>query len=78
MRKESHTPPAEAAMNTATRENRFPSDLGSSSGNAGCVPAARLQAIHELIRAGNYHIPATAIADRMVELMIAGKRRRPC
>ncbi len=78
MCKVSQTSQAEAAMNTAARENRFPSDLGSSSGNTGSVPAARLQAIHELIRSGNYHVPATAIADRMVELMIAGKQRRHC
>ena len=38
--------------------------------------SARLQAIHDLIRSGDYHVPATAIADRMIERMIADKRRR--
>jgi anti-sigma28 factor (negative regulator of flagellin synthesis) len=35
---------------------------------------ARLQVIHDLIRSGDYHVPATAIADRMIEQMIVDKR----
>ena len=37
---------------------------------------ARLQAIHDLIRSGDYHVPASAIADRMIEQMIFYRRRR--
>jgi anti-sigma28 factor (negative regulator of flagellin synthesis) len=70
------TPAAEAAMNTAARENRFPSDRSSASGADGCMSAARLQAIHDLIRSGDYHIPAAAIADRMIERIIAGRQQR--
>jgi len=70
------TSAAKAAMNTAARENRFPSDLGSASAAAGSSSAARLQAIHDLIRSGDYHVPAAAIADRMIERMIADKQRR--
>jgi anti-sigma28 factor (negative regulator of flagellin synthesis) len=69
----SQKPAAEIAMNTATRENRLSSGLGSGNGT---VAVARLQAIRDLIRAGDYHVPATAIADRMIERMIAGKQRR--
>jgi anti-sigma28 factor (negative regulator of flagellin synthesis) len=71
-------PLLETAMKTATRENHLPSGLGSGSGTACPHAAARLQAIHDLIRAGDYHVPATAIADRMIERMIADKRRRNC
>jgi len=74
----SQTSAAEAAMNTATREHRFAADSGSSAGVAEPMPAARLQAIHDLIRSGDYHIPAAAIADRMIERMIADKERRKC
>jgi anti-sigma28 factor (negative regulator of flagellin synthesis) len=72
----SQTPPVDAAMNTSINESPFPSDVGSTGGNAQSMPTARLQAIHDLIRTGNYHVPAAAVADRMVELMIAGKWRR--
>lgn len=72
----SHTPAPEAAMNTAARENLFPSDRGCIGSTTASVAPARLQAIHELIRSGDYHIPASAIADRMIERMIADRRRR--
>jgi anti-sigma28 factor (negative regulator of flagellin synthesis) len=48
-----------------------------AEGAAGCsASAARLQTIHELVRSGGYHVPATAIADRIVEQMIATRRER--
>ena len=72
----SQKPESEKAMNTATRENRFPSGPGSGCGAADPAASARLQAIHDLIRSGDYHVPATAIADRMIERMMADKRRR--
>jgi len=37
---------------------------------------ARLRLIHDRIRSGDYHVPATAIADRMVEQMISQRRQR--
>jgi anti-sigma28 factor (negative regulator of flagellin synthesis) len=37
---------------------------------------SRLQAIHELVRSGDYHVPAAAIADRMIEQLISTSRRR--
>lgn len=37
---------------------------------------ARLQAIHELVRSGNYHVPAAVIAERMVDRLMTEKRGR--
>jgi hypothetical protein len=33
-----------------------------------------LRAIHELVRSGDYSVPATVIADRMIERLIGDKR----
>ncbi len=33
---------------------------------------ARLQTIHELVRSGDYHVPAVAIAERMIERLMMG------
>ncbi len=62
-------------MNAVARNNRFSTSLGSEAGRAGAA-SARLQAIHDLVRSGDYHVPAAAIADRMIERMIADRRRR--
>ncbi len=61
-------------MNTAARDTRSRCDLGVATGSVATPSAARLQAIHDLIRSGDYHVPAAAIADRMVERMLAEKR----
>ena len=70
------TPEQEITMGTTSRDNRFSYDLSSRTTPCLEDTSARLRAIHDLIRSGDYHIPATAIADRMVERMIAGKGRR--
>jgi anti-sigma28 factor (negative regulator of flagellin synthesis) len=71
------TPITEFAMNPITRENRFRSTSPVTGTGPACSPhPARLQAIHDLIRSGDYHVPATAIADRMVEQMLSTRRRR--
>jgi hypothetical protein len=44
-----------------------------SADNAGSTKA-RLQIIHDLVRAGDYHVPATAIADRMIERLMIERR----
>jgi anti-sigma28 factor (negative regulator of flagellin synthesis) len=61
----------EIAMNTIASDNRFLNGRRPEDGRAG---AARLQAIHDLIRSGDYHVPAAAIANRIIERMIAEKR----
>lgn len=63
-------------MNASARNNRFSTSLGSEAGRAGAAPSARLRAIHDLVRSGDYHVPAAAVADRMIERMIADSRRR--
>jgi hypothetical protein len=71
----SHKPTPEFAMNPITRENLFRSGPAMGEGAASVVTPSRLQVIHDLIRSGNYHVSATAIADRMVEQMIFATRR---
>jgi hypothetical protein len=62
-------------MNTAARETCTCCDTGPNVRVVTTASAARLQAIHDLIRSGDYHVPAAAIADRMVERMLAERRR---
>ena len=69
-------PEQEITMGPTSRDNRCSYDLPPRNEAVGQDTSARLQAIHELIRSGDYHVPAAAIADRMVERMIAGKRGR--
>jgi anti-sigma28 factor (negative regulator of flagellin synthesis) len=70
----SQNPTLGCAMNATTRDTRSPSYPLSGSCAAGPA-SARLQTIHDLIRSGEYHVPATAIADRMIERMMADKQR---
>lgn len=63
-------------MNIAAPDNRQTCDIDAGGGDASTVPAARLQAIHDLIRSGDYHVPANVIADRMIERMLADRRSR--
>lgn len=72
----SEEPTPEIGMNAIMQNHRSPNGLGRASGSATAAAPARLQAIHDLIRSGDYHIPATVIADRMIERMIAEKRER--
>jgi anti-sigma28 factor (negative regulator of flagellin synthesis) len=72
----SQKPASEPDMNTAARENRNCLDISPAGGGLVTASAARLQAIHDLIRSGDYHVPAAAIADRMVERMLAERLRQ--
>jgi anti-sigma28 factor (negative regulator of flagellin synthesis) len=72
----SQKPADEVAMNIAARDNRQTCELGAGSGGESSAPAARLQAIHDLIRSGDYHVPANAIAERMIERMLTDRRSR--
>jgi hypothetical protein len=60
-------------MNTAACEAYGRCDINVTSGAGTTASAARLQAIHDLIRSGDYHVPAAVIADRMVERMLSEK-----
>lgn len=72
----SQKPARETTMGTSDKDNRFSSQVAAGRCGGDQTSAARLQAIHDLIRSGDYHVPATAIADRMIERMIADRRRR--
>jgi hypothetical protein len=63
-------------MNAITRQNRFRCGHFSGAGPGSSTSAARLQVIHDLVRSGDYHVPATAIAERMIEQMLLVDRRR--
>jgi hypothetical protein len=72
----SQIPTPEFAMNPITRETRFRSGPVTGDGSTCSATPARLQVIHDLIRSGDYHVPATAIADRMIEQLLVDRRRR--
>lgn len=72
----SDTPTPEFAMNPITTLNRFRSAQSGVEGPGGQLMPARLQVIHDLIRSGDYQVPASAIADRMLEQMLFCRRRR--
>ncbi len=76
MSESSQTPIPNGDMNANIRQSQFPCASGPARSQVGPPAAARLQAIHDLIRSGDYHVPATAIAERMIEQLLAGKRRR--
>jgi hypothetical protein len=62
----------EPAMNPRSRQSHPQQGLAESGGSVSSSTPARLQVIHHLVRSGDYHVPAIAIADRMIEhLMIA-------
>jgi anti-sigma28 factor (negative regulator of flagellin synthesis) len=72
----SHPPTPEFAMNRIISENRFRSARSGAEGHGGQTLPARLQVIHDLIRSGDYHVSAAAIADSMIEQMLFCRRRR--
>lgn len=57
----------------ATDPHVCDTDAGETAGISG-DDSARLEAIHERVRSGSYHIPASAIADRMVERLLIDRR----
>lgn len=69
-----HKPTPEVAMSTGPSDNTQASGISSVEGDGSREPVARLQAIHDLIRSGRYYVPASAIADRMIERMLADRR----
>jgi anti-sigma28 factor (negative regulator of flagellin synthesis) len=70
----SHTPKPESAMTPIIKENRFRSARSGAEGPGDPMMPARLQVIHDLIRSGGYQVPASAIADRMIERMLFCRR----
>ena len=77
MSTKSDKPAGEAQPDAAVREmpEIFPS--GASIAEARPAPSksdARLRAIHDLVSSGEYHVPAPAIADRIIDRLLTEKR----
>jgi anti-sigma28 factor (negative regulator of flagellin synthesis) len=69
-----HSSAANGALRQTTSDSNSPcNEAGETALRASGKPD-RLQAIHELVRSGDYSIPASAIADRMIERLIVDKR----
>jgi len=61
-------------MNPISRQSH-PRQGDTESGGVESTPTpARLQAIHRLVRSGDYQVPAMAIADCMIEQLIIAKQ----
>ena len=71
-----HRSTPEQTMNLIARQPNPRSRLAADSEADAGAMSARLRLIHDRIRSGDYHVPATAIADRMVEQMIIQRRER--
>lgn len=64
----------EPAMNPISRQSHPQQGDTDSGGAVSSATPARLQAIHHLVRSGDYHVPAMAIADRMIEQLMIEKQ----
>jgi anti-sigma28 factor (negative regulator of flagellin synthesis) len=71
-----HRPKPERAMIFSTRESRLHQSLTGEFAQSSPGEPERLQVIHELVRSGDYHVPASAIADCIIERMMVDKRGR--
>lgn len=76
MSPKTHSSTPQAGMNPITRQPHPCRSFASESVGGTAPRNARLQIIHELIRSGDYNVPAIAIADRMVEQMMIERRER--
>lgn len=74
MTSKGHRSTPENAMHHTARESLVTEMRETEPTPTTCDGSARLQTIHELVRSGDYHIPASAIADRIVERMMVSKR----
>lgn len=69
-----HRPKPERAMIFTTRESRLDRSLTGEFTHSSPGEPERLRVIHELVRSGDYHVPASAIADRIIERIMVDKR----
>jgi anti-sigma28 factor (negative regulator of flagellin synthesis) len=76
MSAKSNRPTQEPAMNPSARHSQLHQGPPAESVSSPSTTHARLEVIHELIRSGDYHVPATAIADCMIERIMVDKRER--
>jgi hypothetical protein len=64
----------ETDMTATTSESYASSNPVSVEDAAGPPTAARIQAIHDLVRTNGYDVSAMLVAERIVERALAGKR----
>jgi hypothetical protein len=68
------SPGRDTGNSTATEETHVPAALRSEESQAAKISGARLKVIRELVRSDCYDVPATLIAERMIERVIAENR----
>lgn len=62
-------------MEISPDKNEVPQRHGPQPQSAAArVPASRVRVIHELVQSGRYYVPASAVAEKMIERLIAHKR----
>jgi anti-sigma28 factor (negative regulator of flagellin synthesis) len=69
-----HRSTPERAMFYSAREFNIRQDRAREGSQTSPGGSERLQAIHELVSSGDYHVPASEIADRIIERMMVDKR----
>jgi len=74
----SNTPRQDAALSATPRQSRLLESAPADPDPGTVAGSGRLQVICDLVRSGRYHVPATAIADRMIEQMAVVSRRPAC
>ncbi len=69
-----HRPKPERAMIFSTRESHLDRSMTGEFKQGSPGEPERLQVIYQLVRSGDYHVPASAIADCIIERMMVDKR----
>lgn len=69
-----HRAMSERAMCAFERDARTHEGQAEKTVQCSSGISTRVQAIHELVCTGDYHVPAAAIADCIVERIIGSKR----
>ena len=70
----SHRPTPERAVYPISRDSPIQQSKTGEPSQGSAAPSTRLHAIHELVRSGDYHVPAAAIADRIIERIMVDRR----
>jgi anti-sigma28 factor (negative regulator of flagellin synthesis) len=69
-----HRSTPERAMFYSARESNVHQGRTGELAQSSPGESERLHVIHELVRSGDYHVPASAIADCIIERMMVDKR----
>ncbi|MCX8032351.1 MAG: flagellar biosynthesis anti-sigma factor FlgM [Thermoleophilia bacterium] len=70
-----HRPDEESLVEISPDKNEAPQRYSPQAQSAAAgVPASRVRVIHELVQSGCYYVPASAVAEKMIEHLIARRR----